>query len=153
MTATPENKHDGQEDMSTPLTSPTSPTLPTSPTTPTPASETITILNDVYISNEEVCELHEQSKLNVDELVNRLKQIYMQTSKPIEDIIDKFVENNYNVLETLKSFYTSRLVKPPSEEMQRPKSVNQLRMKEIRAYMGTREKLKQEQVQQRGSVL
>lgn len=97
-----------------------------------------TIYNDVTIDDIRLAELHNSSSLEEKEIVYRLKQIYTQTNKGIDEIIEKFIENKYDTLNTIKSFYTSKILKRENGLA----SVNQLRMYQIRKYMDEREKIK-----------
>lgn len=109
-----------------------------------PVSEQVNelvIYNDVKISGVQVKELITSSGLAEDEIVRRLRNIYTQTEKPLDNIIERFVENNYDTLDTIKSFYQFRLVNTQNGS-QEPTSINQLRMRQIRSYMDSREKLR-----------
>lgn len=104
-----------------------------------PTVDDVIIFDNVTITNEALTNLINTSTLTKDDLVNRIRQVYTQTSKPIDEIINKLQENEYNVLETIKSFFKTIINQP----VEKTKSINQFRMKEIRNYMNEREKIRQ----------
>jgi hypothetical protein len=99
------------------------------------------IYNTITIDNDKLTELQTHSGLDENEIVNRLQQIYIQTNAELTDIIDNFVKNEYNTLNTIKSFYTS-IIQKTENRAHSSKSINQLRMSEIRKYMDERENIK-----------
>lgn len=101
----------------------------------------IVIYNDIKINTTQLDELHASSGLEMDDIISRLKSVYTQTSKPLDKIIEHFIDNKYDTLNTIKSFFQSRLVKP-TNGAQTTDSINQLRMRQIRNYMNEREKLR-----------
>lgn len=113
----------------------------TSSETQTQDNNQILIFNDIYLEKQTINDLVNISELSVDEVVQRIRQIYIQTNREIDVIVEQFKENNYNVLETIKSFYSSKIV----DTTRKPTSVNQMRMNQIRSYMSEREKIKTKQ--------
>lgn len=103
-----------------------------------PNFQKILIFENIYLEKSIVDKLTEESKLEQDEIINRLKQIYVQSSKNMENIVEQFTKNNYDVLKTLKSLYSSKIITSHKEQP----SINQLRMQQIRNYMNEREKIK-----------
>lgn len=100
-----------------------------------------TIYNNIAIDNNVLAELKTMSNLEEDDIVQRLKSIYIQTNKEMSDIIDNFIKHEYNILETIKSFYIP-IIQNTETRTKTSKSINQLRMREIRKYMDEREKIK-----------
>lgn len=103
----------------------------------------IVIYNDIKINTVQLDELQTSSGLERDDIIQRLQNVYTQTCKPFDKIIENFIENEYDTLNTIKSFFQSRLVKT-TNGTQSTNSINQLRMRQIRNYMNERDKLKTE---------
>lgn len=108
-------------------------------------NEDTLIYNDVYISPDVLSELITASSLERCEVIKRLRQIYTQTNKSIEEIIEEFKNHDYNVLKTLKSFYLPQIKEAQKPTIKSTKSINQQRMTEIRKYMNERETIKTQQ--------
>lgn len=106
-------------------------------------NEDTLIYNDVYISSDVLTDLITVSSLEGCEIIKRLRQIYTQSSRPIEEIIVEFEKHDYNVLKTLKSFYLPQIKEAQKPMVKSSKSINQQRMTEIRKYMNERETIKQ----------
>lgn len=105
------------------------------------AVDGIVIYSDIKMNTAQLDELNTSSGLDRDDIIQRLRSVYTQTCKPLNEITEHFIENKYDTLNTIKSFYQSRLV-TTTDRAHTPNSINQLRMHQIRNYMNEREKLK-----------
>jgi hypothetical protein len=102
------------------------------------------VCDGFIVPNETINMLYEKAlPLTKDEILERLILVYKQsvdTKKNYKELIECFIINDFNVLNTLKTLYTSK-INQNSIETHKPKSINQLRMSEIRKYMSQRDKL------------
>lgn len=103
----------------------------------------ILISNGSLLDESIVRDLSNASQLNEDEIIKRLRQIYVQADSGIGLVVERFKSNDYDVLKTIKSFYSDRLTELKPKQSQ---STNQTRMRQIRNYMNEREKIKTKQM-------
>lgn len=103
------------------------------------------VCDGFIISSDKLNTLYESTQsIEKNEIMARLASIYNQSvelKKTPEDIIECFVVNNFDVLNTLKSLYINKIDKN-NIGVQKHKSINQLRMSEIRKIMSERDKVR-----------